>query len=78
MYMARVLGFTVRNWALCSNKRGIGVGYYYSIGANQFAVSHGWSPKQLEELESSGLGKKDREERKYTLETELRRYPQAE
>ena len=34
--------------------------------------------KQLEELESSGLGKKDREERKYTLETELRRYPQAE
>ena len=48
-------GDVVAEFIKACNKRGIGVGYYYSIGANQFAVSHGWSPKQLEEVEKQQL-----------------------
>ena len=37
------------------NTRGIGVGYYYSLGSNKYAQNKGWSPEQLAQIEQQQL-----------------------
>ena len=48
-------GDVVADFIRSCNKRGIGVGYYYSIGANEYAHQLGWTTSQLEAVEKQQL-----------------------
>ena len=48
-------GDVVQRFVDSCNRAGIGVGFYYSLGSNNYAESKGWSPEELQAVERQQL-----------------------